>query len=86
LVRPADYERFAGQQVAVLGHTVLWHNSRRVEGQLLGLAGVGTEQRVRLRLADGSVLEVPREDIARAHLVFRWPGPETSGQRNRRRH
>jgi len=29
---------------------------------------------VRLRLENGEELEIPRAEIARAHLVFRWKG------------
>ena len=72
LVRPADYARFAGREVAVKTSNPLPNGSKRVEGELIGLDTAGGEERVRLRLADGSVIDIPRSDVARAHLIFRW--------------
>ena len=68
LVRDRDFERFAGREVALLGHESLAGRGRRLEGELLGLeAG-----RVRVRLGHGEVVDIPRAEIARAHLIFRW--------------
>lgn len=72
LVRPADYERFKGQEVALRGHRVLAERARRLEGELLGREERGGREFIRLKLTDGTEVEVPREDVARAHLVFRW--------------
>lgn len=72
LVRRRDFERFAGQEVALKGYAPLAGRGRRLEGELLGLADTTDGEAVRLRLADGEEIEVPREAIARAHLVFRW--------------
>lgn len=74
LVRSRDFERFSGREVALSGREPLAGRSRRLVGELLGLAGEGPEERVRLRLADGAEVEVPRSEITRAHLVFRWGG------------
>lgn len=71
LVRPRDYERFAGQEIAVLGHASLAGRGRRLEGELLGLGGPDGDT-VRLQLDGGEVVDIPRAAIARAHLVFRW--------------
>lgn len=70
LVRRRDFERFAGREVAVKGSTPLAGRSKRLEGVLLGIEG--EDERVRLRLPDGDEVEIPRDDISRAHLVFRW--------------
>lgn len=70
LVRPEDFERFAGQDVAVMGRGALAGRARRLEGELLGLV----DDRVRLRLAGGDEVEIPRAEITRAHLQFRWGG------------
>jgi ribosome maturation factor RimP len=72
LVRPADFTRFAGREVAVKTSQPLPNGSRRVEGELLGLDTAGDEELVRLRLADGSMIDIPRSEVARAHLIFRW--------------
>jgi ribosome maturation factor RimP len=72
LVRGRDFERFVGHVIAVRGYASLAGRERRLEGELLGLVqGPGGEV-VRLRLQDGEEIGVAREEIARAHLVFRW--------------
>lgn len=72
LVRARDFERFAGREVALKGHEPLAGRGRRLQGELLGLVVEGDEARIRLRLEDGEVVEIPRKDVSRAHLVFRW--------------
>ncbi|HEX7118910.1 MAG TPA: ribosome maturation factor RimP [Longimicrobiales bacterium] len=72
LVRARDFERFAGREVSLKGHAPLAGRGRRLQGELLGLTGGEGEGRIRLRLEDGEVVEIPREEVARAHLVFRW--------------
>jgi len=74
LVRRQDWERFTGREIAVKGTGPLAGRGRRLEGTLLGLVTADGEERVRLQLADGTVVEIPRDQIARAHLVFRWGG------------
>lgn len=69
LVRAADYERFAGQQIAIQGKLPLAGLARRLEGELLGL---DVEDRVRLRLPSGEEIVVPRAEITRANLAFHW--------------
>lgn len=71
LVKPRDFERFAGHEVALIGQAPLAGRGRRLEGELLGYAADDGE-RVRLRLEDGDVVDIPRDEVARAHLVFRW--------------
>jgi ribosome maturation factor RimP len=72
LVRPRDFERFVGREVAIRGYAPLAGRGRRLEGELLGLMEGPGGERVRLRLTDGEEIEVARDEIARAHLVFRW--------------
>ncbi len=72
LVRPRDFKRFAGHEVALRGYAPLAGRSKRLEGELLGLVEGEAGDAVRVRLADGEEVEVPRDSIARAHLVFRW--------------
>ncbi|HEY8485520.1 MAG TPA: ribosome maturation factor RimP [Longimicrobiales bacterium] len=72
LVKRRDFERFAGREVALKGRTPLAGRGRRLQGTLLGVVGEGEEERIRLRLAEGEEVEIPRKEIARAHLVFRW--------------
>ncbi len=73
LRRPRDFERFVGQRVAVKGPAPLAGRATRLEGELLGLAGGGTgKERVCLRLPDGEEVEIPRNEITGAHLLFEW--------------
>jgi ribosome maturation factor RimP len=72
LVRRRDFERFAGQDIAIRGSAPLAGRARRLEGELLGIAGAEGAESVRLRLQNGEIIEVPRAEITRAHLVYRW--------------
>lgn len=72
LVRQRDFERFAGHEVALRGYAPLAGRERRLEGELLGLSAGPEGEMVRIRLGDGEEVEVARDEIARAHLVFRW--------------
>ncbi len=71
LLRPRDWARFAGAEVAVKGRAVLADRARRLEGVLLGLRGDGSD-RVALRLPGGEEVEIPLADIDRGNLVYRW--------------
>ena len=72
LVRRRDFDRFTGHEVALRGYGPLVEGSRRVEGELVGVMDTAEGELVRLRIEDGEEIEVPRDKIARAHLVFRW--------------
>jgi ribosome maturation factor RimP len=72
LVRNRDFERFAGREIAVKTSKKLPTGAKRVEGELLGLVQGEGEPRIRLRQEDGTELEIPRADVSRAHLIFRW--------------
>ncbi len=74
LVKARDFERFAGQAVVVKGYAPLVGRGKRLEGELLGLVDGPEGEAVRLRLEDEEEVEVPRKDIAKAHLVFHWNG------------
>lgn len=74
LVRPRDFERFVGRRILLRGYAPLAERERRLEGELLALerSGEPDGERIRLRLDDGAEVEVPRSQVARAQLVFRW--------------
>ena len=73
LVRGRDFERFCGERVVVAGKAVLAGLATRLEGELLGLEGVGSEgEAVRLRLSGGREVSIPRSEIRKAHLLFEW--------------
>lgn len=71
LTRTRDWERFAGEPVAVVGYEVLAERSSRLEAELLGLDSE-PEPTVRLRLGDGAEVGVPLTEIKGAHLLFKW--------------
>ena len=72
LTRRRDWERFAGEQVAVKGPEVLVDRATRLEGELLGLGEDAGREVVRLRLHGGEEVRIPRDEISGAHIVFRW--------------
>lgn len=73
LTKRRDWNRFAGEQVAVKGPEVLAGRATRLEGELLGLeVEEGDREVVRLRLHGGEEVRVPRDEISGAHIVFRW--------------
>jgi ribosome maturation factor RimP len=75
LARRRDWERFAGQEVALRGRD-LGGRGRRLEGTLIGISAAGEgDDRIRLRLDDGEV-EIPLRAVTRAHLLHRWKAPE----------
>ena len=72
----SDFERFVGYEVMLRGFKPLAAGSRRVEGTLLGIEGPDEGLEVKLRLQGGDEIAVPRSDIAKAHLVYRWEETE----------
>jgi ribosome maturation factor RimP len=68
LTRPRDYDRFAGQVVALRGKAALAGRAKRLQGTLLGLR----DDRAALRLDGGEEVEIPLGEIDRANLVFQW--------------
>ena len=79
LVRPRDYTRFAGLDVALRGKSVLAGRARRLEGTLIGLRD---DELVGLKLSDGEEVEIPLSEIDRANLVYRWERKERPARRN----
>jgi len=73
LIRTGDFCRFRGEQVALHGHETLAGRDKRLQGELLGVDESGVEvTTVRLRLLDGDEIAVPKSEIRKAHLVFKW--------------
>lgn len=68
LVKRRDFERFAGQEVAIKTAQPVGELGKRVEGVL---RGISESDRVQLEVSDRTV-EIPRTEIKQAHLVFRW--------------
>jgi hypothetical protein len=56
-----------------MGGSTLAGRARRLEGDLLGLTRDENQRElVRLRLVGGEEVEIPREEILKAHVVFHW--------------
>jgi ribosome maturation factor RimP len=75
LHRKRDFRRFEGDLVALKGRQPLGGTkSKRLEGELAGIREGSDEEQysVLIRRKGGEVLAVPRNDIEKAHLVFRW--------------
>lgn len=70
LVRPRDYDRFAGREVHLKGYGPLDDGRKVLEGDLLGLEGDEGEETILIRV-DGERLEVPLASVATARLVYR---------------
>lgn len=68
LVKPSDYERFAGRKVKIKLKRPL-ENRRNLIGNL---CGIGPDGVVKVQLEGGEEAGAPLEDIARANLVFEW--------------
>jgi ribosome maturation factor RimP len=75
LVRRRDWERFAGQPVALRGKRALAGRDKRLQGTLLGLRAADDGDAAALRLEDGAEVEIPLAEIDRANLVYRWEKP-----------
>jgi ribosome maturation factor RimP len=69
LVRPRDWERFAGQEVSVKGRDTLAGKAKRLSGTLLGLRD---GERAAMKLEDGEEVEFPLAEVEKAKLVYRW--------------
>ncbi len=76
LHRRRDFLRFVGSEVVVKVDRVLeGTKSRRIQGVLERVEddpSSGEGYRVVLRLSRGVEVEIPREQIDRAHLIYRW--------------
>ncbi len=72
LTRPAHWARFAGEEVAIRGHGVLAGRGKRLEGTVVALEEVDGGESVRVRLPDGEEVRIPLDQVADAHLIYRW--------------
>ncbi len=64
LVKPTDYQRFAGNRVK-LALRAPWSGRSRFQGLLVGIE----ESMVRLELESGEMMEFPIDEIDRANIV-----------------
>lgn len=79
LRRKRDFQRFAGEPVALKGvEPLAGTRSRRLEGELVGVEDGADQEHyeVLVRRRGGDVLRIPRQEIEKAHLVFLWKDDE----------
>lgn len=69
LVKARDFQRFAGEPVVLKTQHPIEAHGKRIEGVLLGL---DEADRVRLEMPDKAVVSIPRNEVVRAKLVFKW--------------
>ena len=72
LRRRAEFERFTGWPVSLKLHRKMDVYGKRIEGELCSISGEGPDEQLKIRLENGTEVIVPRVEIARANLVFRW--------------
>jgi ribosome maturation factor RimP len=72
LVKRNDWVRFSGKEVAVKARKPIGEHGKRVEGVLLGLADAANANTARVELPSKEVVDIPLDDVVRAHLIFRW--------------
>lgn len=72
LVRPRDFQRFAGREIAVHSKRAIHGSAKRVEGELIGLNEGTDGETILLRTAKGEELAIPRALASKVHLVFRF--------------
>lgn len=68
LKKAADFSRFAGRMVEVKLVKAI-NNQKIYRGELLGISGEGSEQKVGLKLNDSKIVEIPWNEIAKAKLI-----------------
>ena len=76
LVRPRDYQRFAGKEIAVKTSEAIGDLGKRVEGVLRGIDERGV---VELDV-NGRTIAIERGNIKKAHLVYRWAEDKKPGR------
>ncbi len=76
LVKPGDYQRFAGKEIAIKTSEALGDLGKRVEGVLRGI----DERDVVEIDVNGRTIEIERGNIKKAHLVYRWNEDKKPGR------
>jgi ribosome maturation factor RimP len=77
LVKRRDYERFAGREVAIKTGAAVSDLGKRIEGVLRGI----NERDVVELDVKGRTVEVARDNIRKAHLVYRWDEKRSKGMK-----
>ncbi len=68
LTKRADYQRFAGQEVAIRTSLAVEGRGKHIDGVL---QGIGDDDVVTVEM-NGESVRVPLGNVKKAHLVFKW--------------
>lgn len=80
LKKDEDFTRFAGKAIEVKLNKPI-NNRRTYRGELMGIVCDETERRIALKIDDLNVMEIPRNQIAKANLVIEIFGGEGGKKR-----
>lgn len=69
LKKEGDFIRFAGKMIEIKLNKAL-NNRKTYHGELIGLLGDESERKVVLKIDDLNILEIPRNEIAKAKLLI----------------
>jgi ribosome maturation factor RimP len=69
LKKEADFIRFAGKQIEIKLNKA-FNNQKVFHGELLGIVESESQQKVALKIDDSKIMEVPRNEIAKAKLLI----------------
>lgn len=69
LKKEEDFIRFAGKMIEIKLNKAL-NNRKTYHGELIGIIGEESERKVALKIDDSEVLEIPRNEIAKAKLLI----------------
>lgn len=73
LIRRRDFARFSGNEIEIRRRSGGAKGSAQLFGELVGVYGEGeSDYGIVVVVADGSEVRIPRDQIERANLVFRW--------------
>lgn len=69
LKKDRDFVRFAGKMVEIKLIKPI-NNRKTYRGELMGITGDDSERKVALKINDSNILEIPRNEITKANLIF----------------
>lgn len=69
LKKDRDFIRFTGNMVEIKLIKPI-NNRKTYRGELMGITGNDSERKVALKIDDSNILEIPRNGIAKANLIF----------------
>ncbi len=80
LKKEQDFIRFAGKKVELRLVRAL-NNQKAYRGELIGMVGEGSERKVALKIDDLNILQIPRDEIAKANIILDIFGGEGGKKR-----